>query len=68
MSHFMAAVKGHTINTGATAHLLSQLTPTVWGGRVRVCVSELSEAVLAPRDSGYKLEKRKAELIYLGLL
>lgn len=63
----MAAVKGHTINTGATAHLLSQLTPTVWGGRVRVCVSELSEAVLAPRDSGYKLENEEGRVDLFGI-
>lgn len=40
----MAAVKGHTVNTRATAHLLSQLIQVVW-----MCVWYVHEqAVKAP--------------------
>lgn len=52
----MAAIKGHTVNTSATAHLLSQLIQVVW-----MCVWDAREqavqsSLLALQDSGYKLE------------
>lgn len=42
--------------------------PNGLGGKgACVCVSELSEAVLAPRDSGYKLENEEGRVDLFGI-